>query len=387
MKRISHLLLVCGFVVVTSNLTACNKIDDVDIYENNTSDIKWNDVADSTTNALIEHFWHKDKHYFVYNSDAFYDRKHPGYWPQAHAMDVVIDAYLRTHDQRYAKLFPLWFEGIKKVNDFRGPSGYENNFYDDSEWIGLTMIRLYEVTKEEKYLNAAKQLWTWIQTGWNNKAGGGIAWEYFQNLHSKNACSNGPAAIMAARLYRITKDKAYLDWATKIYLWEKATLMNASTGAIYDNVNSKTDVIEKKTWTYNQGTFVGAAYELYQLTADKTFLNDSRKAAYYCISNASMLDIGNNLLKDEGTGDAGLFKGIFMRYFVLLIKEPNLDASYKRKFLTFFNHNAEILWIKGTNKKTFMMGPNWADVIQGTNELTTQSSACMTIEAKATLKP
>jgi glycosyl hydrolase family 76 len=114
MKRISHLLLVCGFVVVTSNLTACNKIDDVDIYENNTSDIKWNDVADSTTNALIEHFWHKDKHYFVYNSDAFHDRKHPGYWPQAHAMDVVIDAYLRTHDQKYAKLFPLWFEGIKK---------------------------------------------------------------------------------------------------------------------------------------------------------------------------------------------------------------------------------------------------------------------------------
>ena len=48
MKRISHLLLVCGFVVVTSNLTACNKIDDVDIYENNTSDIQWNDVADRT---------------------------------------------------------------------------------------------------------------------------------------------------------------------------------------------------------------------------------------------------------------------------------------------------------------------------------------------------
>ena len=121
---------------------------------------------------------------------------------------------------------------------------------------------------------------------------------------------------------------------------------------------------------------MGAAYELYQLTADKTFLNDSRKAAYYCISNASMLDIGNNLLKDEGNGDAGLFKGIFMRYFILLIKEPNLDASYKRKFLTFFNHNAEILWIKGDKQKDFSWwDPTGADVIQGTNELTAQSSA------------
>ena len=168
-------------------------------------------------------------------------------WPQAHAMDVIIDAYQRTHDQKYANMFGLWYEGVKKVNHFRGASGYENNFYDDSEWIALTLLRLYDVTKEERYLTTAKQLWTWIKTGWNDFAGGGIAWESIQHMHSKNACANGPAAIIAARLYKITNEKEYLDWALKIYNWEKATLFNPSTGAIYDNINGNTNVIEHKS--------------------------------------------------------------------------------------------------------------------------------------------
>ena len=64
-------------------------------------------------------------------------------------------------------------------------------------------------------------------------------------MHSKNACANGPAAIIAARLYKITNEKEYLDWALKIYNWEKATLFNPATGAIYDNINGNTNVIEK----------------------------------------------------------------------------------------------------------------------------------------------
>lgn len=90
MKRINNVLLLSAFVALTTNLTACNNIEDTYFYENNTSNIKWNEVADSATNALVEHFWHKDKHYFVYNSDEFDTTTDPGYWPQAHAMDVIL---------------------------------------------------------------------------------------------------------------------------------------------------------------------------------------------------------------------------------------------------------------------------------------------------------
>ena len=119
--------------------------------------------------------------------------------------------------------------------------------------------------------------------------------------------------------------------------------------------------------SYNQGTFLGAAYELYKITGEESYLKDARKAANFGISNSSMIDTGNNLLRDEGDGDGGLFKGIFMRYYVQLIMEPNLDPIYKKKFITFFNNNAEILWRKGINKLDLLYNTNWAMNNSGNN--------------------
>lgn len=39
------------------------------------------------------------------------------------------------------------------------------------------MVRLYETTQDEKYLNTAKELWGYIEGGWNEEYGdGGVAW-------------------------------------------------------------------------------------------------------------------------------------------------------------------------------------------------------------------
>ena len=85
------------------------------------------------------------------------------------------------------------------------------------EWNALTILRLYEVTGEETYLDTARKMWRSIYSAWNdNYGGGGIAWKK-DRPWSKNACSNGPAAILGARLYRVTKDEEYLKAAQKIY--------------------------------------------------------------------------------------------------------------------------------------------------------------------------
>jgi predicted alpha-1,6-mannanase (GH76 family) len=191
------------------------------------------------------------------------------------------------------------------------------------------------------------------------------------------------AALIAARLYRINGNQEDLDWAVNIYKWERENLFNPATGAIYDNVNGETGELSTLSLSYNQGTFLGAAYELYKITGEESYLKDARKAANFAISNSSMIDTGNNLLRDEGDGDGGLFKGIFMRYYVQLIMEPNLDPIYKKKFITFFNNNAEILWRKGINKLDLLYNTNWAMNNSGNNHLTTQTSGCTLIEAKA----
>ena len=380
MKKIIKYIILTIFGGVLFH--SCNNIEDKYMYNSDSYTIDWNAAADSATTSLVSRFWNTTGHYFVYTPDNWSDTN-PGYWPQAHAMDVVIDAYIRTKDTKYSLLFDQWYDGIKTVN-FSTHQDYWNAYYDDMSWICLTMIRLYDVTKTDKYLTTAKELWGYIKSGWDETyANGGISWEYYDHKWSKNACTNGPASIIGSRMYAITKDESDKEWASKIYEWEKATLYNPATGAVYDNINGQTNELSKTTLSYNQGTFLGAAYELYKITGDITYLNDARKAAYYAISNSSMIDTGNNVLRDEGDGDGGLFKGIFMRYFVQLMLENNLDIVYKNKFETFFNNNAETLWRKGVLKQDILFGTSWTTPAVGTTQLTSHVSGCTLIEAKA----
>src|SRR5690606_6310135 len=76
----------------------------------------WNEIADGMVQALIKHFWgasfegYPDRYYFNYESDlANMTTNH--YWPQAHAMDVIVDAYMRTSEKQYLNLYPLWWKG------------------------------------------------------------------------------------------------------------------------------------------------------------------------------------------------------------------------------------------------------------------------------------
>lgn len=370
-------IIILYSALLTLSLQSCGDIEDEYMYDKGLYKIDWNAAADSSSVSIGDRFWNESENYFNYENDALSTDFH--YWPQAHAMDVIIDAYIRTNDAKYKAYFAPWYAGIKAKNGGR----YWNNFYDDMEWINLTILRLYDVTKEEKYLDTAKELWGFIKEGWDETyAGGGISWTHDQPW-SKNACSNGPASIIASRMYNITKDEADKKRAFDIYEWEKNTLFNPATGAVYDNINGQTNVIGTFSLSYNQGTFIGAAYELYKITGDIVYLNDARKAANFGISNSGMIDAGNNVLRDEGNGDGGLFKGIFMRYFVQLILEKDLDPIYKKKFITFFNNNAETLWRKGVRKQDLLFGTAWTSAPAGTTQLTSHTSGCTLMEAKA----
>jgi predicted alpha-1,6-mannanase (GH76 family) len=137
-------------------------------------------------------------------------------------------------------------------------------------WNGwrLSTLRAYEATNDPDYLAAAGTLWTDIKTGVNDNQGGGIAWRKSQ-LDYKNTPANAPAIIFAARLYRLQKNEADLTLAKELYTWLKATLVDPSSGIVWDGINGNHDgQISKNKFTYNQGTFIGAALELYNATGD-----------------------------------------------------------------------------------------------------------------------
>ncbi len=390
MKRLGFILVMVGVLCCS-----CSKSSEEQSYS------RWPAMADGMVKALIQNFWGDSfketpgRYYFNYQSQmAYMTTEH--YWPQAHAMDVIIDAYLRTGDKKYLDFYPKWWEGAQKYN----PSGREedpwwNVYVDDMEWIVLAQLRMYETASNPTYLEKAKQMfnqWIWPTWGPDDEAPwyGGITWKV-DVQKSKNACSNGPAAIIAARLAQFGKalhedsqSADYLKKAQQIYSWEKKTLFDEETGAVNDNIGQNGKV-NHSVFTYNQGTFIGAAHELYKLTGDQQYLEDAVKASYYVILKMSN---HGGALSDATHGDGGLFHGIFFRYFVRLINEEALDKTIRKEFYDYLTGLAKIMVEQGLNHQTMLYSGSWHKAL--TNEeianLTPQLSGCMLMEAMCVLK-
>ncbi|AYD49480.1 glycosyl hydrolase family 76 [Arachidicoccus soli] len=371
--------LMAGFLLACVALGSCTKNYDYDFSTQdgvNRYPIDWQASADSSTSFLINNYWNSNPGYFnKSNVDAAFN-----YWPQAHGLDVLLDAYSRTQDNKYKSYFDKWYTGVQQKNG----NTFLNYFYDDMGWNALAILRAYDATSDDKFKTAANVIWTDIKTGWNANEGGGIAWNKGK-LAYKNTPANGPACILAARLYERFKNPDDLDWAKKIYNWVKDSLYDANTGFVNDGINSNGDG-QRDTWafTYNQGLMIGAAVELYNITKDPAYLNDAENIADNTLSSSS-LTTSDRLLHDEGEGDGGLFKGVFVRYFTQLILCPDLEESVKKRYIAFLKLNAETLWYQGTNKQLGLFGSYWKKMPGNSSDLTTEESGCMLMEAAALL--
>jgi predicted alpha-1,6-mannanase (GH76 family) len=157
-------------------------------------------------------------------------------------------------------------------------------------------------------------------------------------------------------LYKLNKNVDDLNWAKKIYNWQQATLIDTTRGLAYDGYgNTKENAI----YTYNQGTWLGGALELYTITNDKQYLEAAIRNANYVINDTQRFS-PNGVLKGEGSGDGGLFKGIFIRYFVQLILHGKLNSYTKALYLNYLKANGNSLLAKATLRPEYVFGSNWS---------------------------
>ena len=133
-----------------------------------------------------------------------------------------------------------------------------HNYYDDMEWMALALLRVYDATGREEDKEAVLVLWESIKTAWNDHMGGGMAWKKDQ-LDYRTPPPNAPASILASRLYQRFRRPEDLEWARKIYQYNKS-LVDPDTGFVWDGINRLGDGRIDKDWeyTYCQGVFLGA---------------------------------------------------------------------------------------------------------------------------------
>lgn len=273
--------------------------------------------ADAIFNSYNTNF------YVLRHDSGFYKKnlagEHSDFWTQAEQIEMIIDAYERTGDTGTRQMITDSIHGFTR---HFGQDWMDNKFNDDICWMTIACARGFLVTSNRAFLDlATKHFDAVYQRAWDTTLGGGLWWKIGEP--TKNACVNGPAAIAACLLYKISGDKSYLEKAKAIYAWERNTLFNPANGAVADHIN-KNGVIAKYAFTYNEGTFIGAANYLFQLTGETNYFNDAMLAANLTRRHLSH---GGNL-PAYGSGDVAGFNGIFVRWLARFASDNHLWPQY-----------------------------------------------------------
>lgn len=152
-----------------------------------------------------------------------------------------------------------------------------DRFYDDNVWLGIDFCDIYEITSDKQYLDKAEMIWKFIESGIDEQLGGGIYWCEQKKL-SKNTCSNAPGSVYAMKLYNATKNAKYLDHAKALYQWTKQNLQDKTDYLYFDNMSLEGNIGEAK-YAYNSGQMLQAAALLHKVTGEEAYLTDAQNIA------------------------------------------------------------------------------------------------------------
>ncbi|MBQ7496068.1 MAG: alpha-1,6-mannanase [Bacteroidaceae bacterium] len=245
------------------------------------------------------------------------------------------------------------------------------NVYDDQMWLCREMVRAYRLTGDKAYLTEATMLADYCIDGWDccldadGNEYGGISWG--PGYNSKHSCSNGPLIqplVWLADIYRSDDEaedlkyyyilpdgtrtsrmrrhsEVYLEMARKIYLWQKEKLLNRGTGVYWDMLGAPGEIqyvtVNRRqyrthvdtggpsgtAYTYNTGTMLGGAAELYRVTGEAQFLDDLNELCRSSVNQfAKRRRLNGTVYREWPTDDVATsgfntwFDDVLMRAFV-----------------------------------------------------------------------
>ena len=200
---------------------------------------------------------------------------------EAELWELVMDAYQHTSDPALKAELKTQIDDVYDGTVAKYGQDWTNNpFNDDIMWWAMGSARAYQITGNPRYLEAARDHFDFVyDTQWDEEFASGGIWWLNSEHNTKNACINFPAALGALYLYDITKDEHYLNAATKIFRWGK-TMLTDGNGKVFDRIEIEHGAVPDATH-YNQGTYIGSAVGLYKATGNAVYLDDAVKAAKF----------------------------------------------------------------------------------------------------------
>lgn len=185
------------------------------------------------------------------------------YIPYVDSMAFAVEQYYDTERIPFGyQAYPVRF-------------GKVDRYYDDNGLVGIDYVDSYLVTGNPQYLEKAKQVLTFILSGWDDRFEGGVPW--LEGIEDqKPACSNGKAMVLALKLYEATGDHYYLETGKRFYRWFDKYLKDPDRGVVWNSWSTTSEKVVPDLYTYNTGTLLQAAVFLFRFTGDESYLENAK---------------------------------------------------------------------------------------------------------------
>lgn len=285
-------------------------------------------------------------------------------WPYSGTLTATVSLYEATHDGKYLEALDNHvIPGLMNYYDTkRQPAAYasyindakeSDRFYDDNVWLGIDFTDAYLLTQKKEYLEKAEEIWKFIESGMDNRLGGGIYW-CEQKKRSKNTCSNAPGSVFALKLYLATRDRRYLQQGQELYEWTKKNLQDPSDGLYWDNKNMRGKI---QTWkfAYNTGQMLQSAALQYKITHKMEYYFEARRLAKACYEKffPRTTTDAQGELKVLTEGNIW-FTAVMLRGFIELY---GIDGN--GDYMKAFSRNLDLAWEKMRDKETGLFSQDW----------------------------
>jgi predicted alpha-1,6-mannanase (GH76 family) len=251
-----------------------------------------------------------------------------GWWNSANALTAVIRYTKLTGDSSHAGVIGTTFTAAQRQH-----AQFINDYYDDNGWWALAWVAAYDLTRDNRYLNAARTIFARNMAAWNDTScHGGLPWNTTSSY--KNAITNELFLTLAALLHQRTPGDqvSYLTWAQKEWDWFSARGLIGPGGLVNDGLTAACQNNDGTTWTYNQGVILGGLAALFEITGDRAYLTQGESIASAAVSRLTSQGILAEPCEPSAAGcngDQAQFKGIFARYlydFWLQSRQPAYRA-------------------------------------------------------------
>ncbi|RMZ87696.1 hypothetical protein DV736_g5082, partial [Chaetothyriales sp. CBS 134916] len=204
----------------------------------------------------------------------------PYYWWEAGAMfGAMVDYWYFTGDTTWNEITTqALLHQVGPENDYMPPNQTKTEGNDDQAFWGMAAMSAAETkfpnppSDKPQWLALAQAVFNTQAARWDTSScGGGLKWQIFSfnnGYNYKNTISNGCFFNMASRLAVYTGNETYADWANKMWDWVSAVGLMDSSYNFFDGSDDTLNCTKQNhiQWTYNAGTFLVGAANMYNLT-------------------------------------------------------------------------------------------------------------------------